>query len=87
MPPTISMLLRGSCILYDTEQTIGYLHMGVSKNRGKTLKWMVYFMENPIKMDDLGFHPYFWKHPYLYILLLLFIHCFMVDLSAKLHSH
>ena len=26
--------------------------MGVSKNRG-TPKWMVY-MENPIKMDDLG---------------------------------
>ena len=28
------------------------LYMGVSKNRG-TPKWMVY-MENPIKMDDLG---------------------------------
>ena len=27
-------------------------HMGVSKNSG-TPKWMVY-MENPIKMDDLG---------------------------------
>ena len=27
--------------------------MGVSKNKG-TPKWMVYFMENPIKMDDLG---------------------------------
>ncbi len=26
--------------------------MDVSKNRG-TWKWMVYFMENPIKMDDL----------------------------------
>ena len=25
---------------------------------------MVYFMENPIKMDDLEAHPYFWKHPY-----------------------
>ena len=21
-------------------------------------------MENPIKMDDLGVFPYFWKHPY-----------------------
>jgi len=20
-------------------------------------------MENPIKMDDLGENPYFWKHP------------------------
>ena len=27
--------------------------MGVSKNNG-TPKWMVYIMENPIKMDDLG---------------------------------
>ncbi len=23
-----------------------------------------FIMENPIKMDDLGAHPYFWKHPY-----------------------
>ena len=30
-----------------------YIYMGVSKNSG-TPKWMVYFMENPIKMDDLG---------------------------------
>ena len=37
--------------------------MGVSKNRA-TPKWMVYFMvPNPIKMDDLGVFPYFWKHP------------------------
>ena len=28
-------------------------NMGVSKNSG-TPKWMVYFMENPFKMDDLG---------------------------------
>jgi len=27
--------------------------MGVFKNRG-TPKWIVYKMENPIKMDDLG---------------------------------
>ncbi len=25
-------------------------------------KWMVYFMENPIKMDDLGGTIIFWKH-------------------------
>ena len=31
-------------------------YMGVSKNKG-TPKWMVYFMENPIKMDDLGGKP------------------------------
>ena len=36
----------------------------VSKNRGKTPKWMVKIMENPIKIHDLGVqHPYFWKHP------------------------
>ena len=29
-------------------------HMGVSEHRGKTPKWMVKIMENPIKMDDLG---------------------------------
>ncbi len=30
-------------------------YMGVSKNRGIwPPKWMVYFMENPIKMDDFG---------------------------------
>ena len=35
----------------------------VSKNRG-TLKWMVFLMENPIKMDDLGVLFFFLKHPY-----------------------
>ena len=43
----------------------GYHNMGVNpKIRGKPPKWMVKIMENPIKMDDLGGHPYFWKHPY-----------------------
>ena len=28
-------------------------------------KWMVKIMENPIKIDDLGVFPYFWKHPYM----------------------
>ncbi len=28
-------------------------YMDVSKNRGGPPKWMVYFMEKPIKMDDL----------------------------------
>ena len=35
------------------------------KNRGIP-KWMVYFMENPINIDDLGVFPYFWKHPCLF---------------------
>ena len=47
-------------------QDISFRHllegeMGVSKNRG-TPKWMVYFMENPIKMDDLGV-PLFLETP------------------------
>ena len=33
-------------------------YVGVSKNRD-TPKWMVYIMENPIKMDDLGTPMYF----------------------------
>ena len=37
-------------------------YMGVSTNRD-TPKWMVNIMENPIKIDDLGGTPYFWKHP------------------------
>ena len=36
--------------------------MGVSINRG-TPKWMAYFMENPIKMDDLGGFPIFLETP------------------------
>ena len=40
-------------------------YMDVSKNRGgNPPKWMVRLMENPTKMDDLGYH-YFWKHPYV----------------------
>ena len=45
------------------------MFMGVSKNRG-TPKWMVYFMENTIKIDDLGV-PLFLETPsysiYFYI--------------------
>ena len=42
-------------------QTSSSLSMWVfPKIRGKPPpKWMVYFMENPIRMDDLGAHPYF----------------------------
>ena len=36
---------------------------GCFQKRG-TPKWMVKIMENPIKMDDLGVFPYFWKHPH-----------------------
>ena len=38
--------------------------MGVEpKIGGKPPKWMVYFMENPIKMDDLGGPPLFLETP------------------------
>ena len=31
-------------------------------------------MENPIKMDDLGGYPFFWKHPYIYIYMYVYIY-------------
>ena len=40
-----------------------YIYMGVSTNRGGPQKLMVYFMENPIKMDDLGGPPLFLETP------------------------
>jgi len=47
-------------------ETSNSLYMGVSKNRD-TPKWMVY-MENPIKMDDLGV-PLFSETPIYRVLL------------------
>ena len=32
---------------------------------GKPPKWMVKIMENPVKIDDLGVFPYFWKHQFV----------------------
>ena len=31
-----------------------YIYIVFPKIGGKTPKWMAYFMENPVKMDDLG---------------------------------
>ena len=47
--------------------SIGHLfskkkYMGVSQKNSGTPKWMVYFMENPIKVDDLGV-PLFLETP------------------------
>ena len=48
--------------VWSNPTSLGY--MGVSKNRGGPPNWMVYFMENPIKMDDLeGFPPIFGSTP------------------------
>ena len=44
--------------------------MDVSKNKG-TQKWMAYFMENPMKIDDLGV-PLFLETP---------IYCIYFDMS------
>ena len=41
----------------------GHRHMSVSKNRGKTPKWMVKIMENPIEIHDLGSFPLFLETP------------------------
>ena len=43
-----------------------FLKIGVPQNG-----W--FMMENTIKMDDLGYH-WFWKHPYIYIYILLKSH-------------
>ena len=51
------------CFPIEKPSATAKLDMDVSKNRGKNPKWMVKIMENPIKMDDLGVFPYFWKHP------------------------
>ena len=39
-------------------------HLRVSINGG-TLKWMVFVLEKPIKMDDLGVPPHLWKPPFV----------------------
>ena len=62
--------LRNSCLPAKPQ---GDLELGVGerfviwmfpKIVGKPPKWMVYFMENPIKIDDFWGYHYFRKHPY-----------------------
>ena len=40
--------------------------MGVSKNRG-TPKWMVKIMENPFKMDDLGWKTHYFRETSIFV--------------------
>ena len=44
------------------------VNKGISKNSGKTQKWMVYNGKPYEQMDDVGLFPYFWKHPHPHIL-------------------
>ena len=64
--PSKSSLFR--FLLRLTHQKHLKIQLGVSKNRGRPPKMDGFFMENPIKMDDLGGFttPIFgntWKHP------------------------
>ena len=55
----------GPCPFVVTNWSQNPTYLGVFKNRG-TPKWMVYFMENPIKMDDLGGKkPNFWFNTHM----------------------
>ncbi len=40
------------------------IYLAVSKKIGAPQNGWLKIMENPIKMDDLFFSPYFWKHPF-----------------------
>ena len=57
--------------------------MGVSKNRG-TPKWMVY-MENPIKMDDLGVPLFFGNTHIISVLHICYkLDCISMDISRSI---
>ena len=45
-------------------------------------KWMVYFMENPIKMDDLGGFPHIFGNTHVYVC----IKCISLRILAHLVS-
>ena len=53
---------RSNKIPWDHPRFCWFQNLDVSKNRGPP-KWMVKIMENPIKMDDLGFFPLFLETP------------------------
>ena len=66
---------------------IGDIYVGVSKNRGGPQKWMVYFMENPIKWMIWGETPLFLETPmYRYMCVYTVVCCWYLNiLCAKKH--
>ena len=56
------VIKRGGVVPVKNLRFNGMDNMGVSKNWG-TPKWMLYKGKHPIRIDDLGGNPYFWKHP------------------------
>ena len=55
-----SLFALVNCCMVQHKFTWVFPKIGVPQN---WIKLMVY-NGNPIKMDDLGFSPYFWKHPH-----------------------
>ena len=45
-------------IIYISYIYVFYIYMEVSINGGTPNSWMVYFMENPLNMDDLRVPPF-----------------------------
>ena len=53
--------MHKSQLLNDVHQgykVLTHPHMGISVNGGFPNSWLVYFMENPIQMDDLRLPPF-----------------------------
>ena len=63
------------------------VHVVVSKNRG-TPKWMVYFMENPIKMDDLGGFPPIFGNTHVFAFAWISLRWFFLRIRPHgIHQH
>ena len=58
------------------------IHMVVSKNRG-TPKWMVYNGKPLLKWMIWGYH-YFWKHPYINVMIAQVVGSLRVERLASL---
>ena len=69
-----------------------YIYEGFYK-RGYPNSWMVYFMENPIKIYDLGIPPFMETHMYIYIpiyicvYIQLYIYIYTYNISSYIHTY